>query len=211
MDIIKQITEKMKSLDLSNFSGTKKTGFFSRGEYTVMDFFITLNAVEKEVTTLINELSVHSSHIINMMSISDAHINIHKQLVDELEAHIIAGKVTLERNSRKLFKEHNEDFLVDKFNQRIMELTQYEHMCLLSFEQVKLSQNNLMSMATNAQSMATITFPLWKASFNTLFSKIQSSGNVSMSTPINSLHSDPDFQNVNKTTTTIISTLNHKA
>lgn len=210
MEVVAQITDKMKSLDLSNFRGTKKTGIFSRESFTVNDFVVALNKVEKELNALMHELASRSDKVLNLMVKCESLIDVHEQLVDELDANVIAGKITLERNRRKMFKEHNEEFLIDKFDQRILELAKYEHMCVLSFEQVKLIQNNLMSMATNAQSMVTVTYPLWKTSFSTLISKWQSGGTITMSTPIDSLYSDPEFQNANKTTETIITTLNQK-
>lgn len=205
-----QIVELMGSLAIDKFSGKKKTGFFSSSEYTVNDFIEKFKEVESKLDVLLPEVVNQSISIVSMMSKCESMVDEHARLVDELDAHIIAGKIVIERNKAKVFKDHNEQFLNDQFEKRLVDMMTYENLCVVSFEQVKLVQRQLLDMATHIQSVATVMYPLWRTSMSTLFSRWQSSGNMKKETSIASLTSDAEFISMTKQTETIIHTINQK-
>ena len=205
-----QLIELMTSLTVEKFTGKKKTGFFSSSEYTVNDFITRYNEVDAKLNTLLPEIVQQSVSIISMMDKCEGMVDEHARLVDELDAHIIAGKIVIERTKAKVFKDHNEEFLNDQFEKRVVELMTYESLCVVSFEQVKLLQKQLLSMASLIQNAASVMYPLWRTSMSTLFARWQSSGNMKKETTISSLMSDPEFMAMVGQTENIIKTINQK-
>lgn len=205
-----QIVELMGSLAIDKFSGKKKTGFFSSTDYTINDFIEKFKEVESKLDVLLPEVVNQSINIVSMMGKCESMVDEHARLVDELDAHIIAGKIVIERNKAKVFKDHNEQFLNDQFEKRLVDMMTYENLCVVSFEQVKLVQRQLLDMATHIQVVATVMYPLWRTSMSTLFSQWQSSGKMKKETSISSLTSDAEFMSMAKQTETIIHTINQK-
>ena len=209
-DSIDQMIQIMGELAVNKFTGKKKTGFFSSSEYTVADFMKAYDDAVVKLNSLIDGLVKQSATIINMMSSCEGMVDQHDKLVDELDAYIIAGKILLERNANKAFKDSNEMFLDEQFQARILSLSTYENLCIVSFEQVKMLQRNLINMAINAQNIATVTYPLWKTSVSTLLSRWQNSGNMKKDATIPSLMNDSEFVAITSQTEKIITDLNTK-
>lgn len=200
----------MSSMSVEHFMKKKKTGFFSSGEYTINDYINIFSDVDSKLNQLISSAVSQATSIIQMIESSERMVDEHATLVAKLDAHVVAGKIVMERNSAKAFRDHNEEFLMDQFEQRLVNLATYENLCVVSFEQIKLVQRQMISMASMIQNVATVMYPLWKTSVSTLMTRWQGGGNMTKETTIPSLMSDNDFVSITKQTEMIINTLNNK-
>lgn len=205
-----KIIAAMSTLAVDRFMGKKKTGFFSSGEYTVNDFINAFQKADTELVELIDDAEKQARKIIQMMDQCNAMVGEHATLVDRLDATIIAGKIVMERCRAKVFKENNDQFLIDQFDNRLLQLATYENLCIVSFEQIKLLQRQMINVASTTQNVATVMYPLWKTAVTTLLTRWQSTGNMKRDTTIPSLMNDTEFVSITKQTETIINALNQK-
>lgn len=205
MDAIRQTLERLSP---DKFTGVKRGGLFSRNvPYTVKDYIEEFKNADIEVSKKFNELKSNAITILDIVNNSDQFMINHEIQVEWLDAHVIAGKLIAERNSKKIFAAHNEQMLIAQFEKRLIDLATYENLCVISFEQMKLVQQNLITMASTAQSMANMIYPLWKSSFSTMISKWQSNSNVKLNSPISDLMHDDMFKEATEKNSQLVLTI----
>ena len=195
---ISEIVEILKGLSADNYKGKHKKKLFwiiSRNvEWQVKDYVDAYEHAIKMVDNLIYDLQSKAKELNSMMTECDGMFTNTDKLISELDAHIQAGKIILEKNKKKVFKESNEKFLESQFEERLLSLATYENLTLVSFEQVKLTQRNLIHMATQAQNVITVTYPLWKSAFGSLMQKWQSQGKLTLGLPVSEvIGNDSDY------------------
>jgi hypothetical protein len=185
---IQEIVAILKGLSAENYKGKHRQKLFwfisKNVEWKIKDYVDAYQTAIETVDRLIQDLQSKAKELHSMMAECDGMFSSNDKLISELDAHIQAGKVILAKNKKKVFKESNEKFLESQFEERLLSLATYENLCLVSFEQVKLTQQNLIHMATQAQNVITVTYPLWKSAFGSLMQKWQSQGKLTLGSPV---------------------------
>lgn len=207
MGSIEKAITLMAALEPQQFTGKKKTGFFSSREYTVEDYINAFEVGKNQIDETISSINEQANSIFAIMDSTDKMTARQQEIMDELDSHLIAAKFILQRASNRMFKEQNEKFLEHQFMNRIDSLATFENVCLINFEQIKIILHNMIERAMSAQNIVHMTFPLWRSGVASLISKWQSKG-VKMSTPISEIMTDPEFEDLSKQTNSIIQSLN---
>ena len=164
----------LKSLSIDNYRTYHKKRIFlfikKSVPWKVCEYIDAYNSTALNVDSIVSDLSTKTSDLMSMMVDCESLFKENDELIEELDAHIIAGKMILSRMDK------SNSFIVDQFDSRISSLSTYESLCLISFEQLKLTQRNLMQLANQAQDVVTVSYPLWKNAFSSLIQKWQSRG-----------------------------------
>ena len=186
-DVTEQIVAQIRGLSIDKFTGSRKTGWFSKKQWLVRDYVDAFSETVTKVNSLIDDLNSRSVSVMSMVNSCDSLFTKTDLMVEELDAYITAGHFIIDKNRKKLFRERNDEFLEAQFEDRINAMATYETLCLISFEQVKLTQHTLMKMAVEAKNVVSITYPLWKSAFSTLISKWQNKGSLSLDSSIDEM------------------------
>lgn len=208
VESVDSIIATIQELSMDKFL-SKKSGFlFFSSSYTLEDYIKKYEESILKIEELIVGLKRIVASIDDLVRKSDALMAEQKRLVEQLEATNIAGKIIIERNSKKLFGEHNEVFLNEQFEKRLFDLTTYENVTILALEQSKLIQKNLINTAMNAMSVINSTYPLWRTSISTQITKWQtSSSGIKLSSPIKEIISDSSVKEASDKTEELLKLL----
>jgi len=194
---VQNLITELKKMAIENFRGAKpgKGWFFSQKVlWTVRDYVETYNIVATKSDGIVSSMDRVVDGIITQFGKFDKLFADNADVIEDLDNHVIAGRVALGRHEGQLFTDFGTTSCHEQFGQKINDLDMLQHSLELNAHQIRLMQNNFMTKLNSVRSVIGSTYPIWKSNFSTMLNKWQASGTVNLDTDIDTLI-DLDFSN----------------
>ena len=177
------LTNVLKLLDIDNFSDKQKTVLFwsKKVKSTIQNYIDAYESASDTVDTLVDSITNKMSDASEYFEKLEYLLTQQKMLSMNIEHHIVAGKLIIERGT--------DSVLMDQFSKKILDLETFYHVSELSMKQAVLNYQNCVSMVIDSFSLIKTTIPVWKARYSTLLAKWRSKG-LSLDTPIENAQDD---------------------
>lgn len=186
---IEIIVNTLRKLDLKNFNNKEVFGLLWNKSVpcTMSDYIAAYEDVDKNIDSLVSKIRGSIQNAYPFIEKSERQLESQTEISEDLEIHVLTGRLILDRTAKKLFLSQSDKFMMEQFEKRICDLSAFEAYVTIALEQSKMTQRNVVTQVMEAFSIIDATLPLWRSSFSILMAKWQNAGS-SKDTPLKSLN-----------------------